>query len=300
MDKKVCIVSTLISEKEFEGPILDLRDEFEQNGINCSLLRYGEFKVEIEDDIRLYLRGKFFNPSLYSLFIFKLGFRNPTRGDLYLLDFLEKFNIPYFNKINPYLIAKSKITSRILLKRSGIPVPETFLFRRFEEIDGLGVNFPVIVKPDIGSKGKEIYFCMNKTSLKKIFEKMWNEDRNRILLVERFYKTKGENHQDIRVFVLGGKVIGGMKRVAKDGDFRSNYSLGGKVYPQKLSEEVKEIAVSSTKILGLYMAGVDIIETEEGYKVLEVNGNPGIEGISLVNRDFFKKFVDKVKRDFFL
>ena len=60
MGKKGCIVSTLISERDFEGPILDLKDEFEKNGIGCSLLRYGEFRLEVEDVVDLYFKGKIF------------------------------------------------------------------------------------------------------------------------------------------------------------------------------------------------------------------------------------------------
>ncbi len=181
--KKIGIVSTLISEKKFEGPFLKLCDEFKRYGIDCELLRYGEFKFFIGEDISLYYKNSPFNVSDFSLFIFKLGFSNPARGDLYLLDYFKFKRIPFFNGVNSYLLAKSKFATRMILKKNGFPVPETFLFRRFEDVKKIDLEFPVLVKPDTGSKGKDIYFCPNRMCVRNIFEKVWGEDRNKILLV---------------------------------------------------------------------------------------------------------------------
>ncbi len=89
-----------------------------------------------------------------------------------------------------------------------------------------------------------------------------------------------------------------MKRIANKGGFISNYSLGNIIEPVELTPELVDLAVKSSKTLGLYMSGVDIMETENGPIILEVNGNPGIEGISTVNSNFFKNFVEIIKKDF--
>ncbi len=297
--RKIGIISTLIREKKFEGAILGLKDEIERAGFECKLLRYGDFYLSLKDDVeKLFYRNSPFNPGTFSLFIFKLGFSKPGLGDLYLPEIFGKFKIPYFNSIRGYLLAKSKFISRCILHEKGISVPHTFLVRQIEDISNIDIKFPIIIKPDVGSKGKDIYFCMDLKCVVEIFKRLWEKDRNQILLVEKFYESRGDCHEDLRIFVLGDEIIGSMKRVARKGDFRCNYSLGGNIYPVKISDELRNIAITSARALGLYMAGVDILETKNGPIVLEVNGNPGIDGISKVNPHFFEKFVKKIKADF--
>jgi len=95
-------------------------------------------------------------------------------------------------------------------------------------------------------------------------------------LVQEFIKEAGG--ADIRCLVLGGKVVAAIQRRAKDGEFRSNLHLGGEAESVKLSKDERKIAIEATKVMGLEMAGVDIIRSERGPLVLEVNSSPGIEG----------------------
>lgn len=86
--------------------------------------------------------------------------------------------------------------------------------------------------------------------------------------------------KDIRVFVVGNKVVAAMERKAKKGEFRANFHLGGSICVTDLSQEERKFAICATRALGLDYAGVDILRTKDGAKVLEVNSCPGLEGIS--------------------
>jgi ribosomal protein S6--L-glutamate ligase len=100
---------------------------------------------------------------------------------------------------------------------------------------------------------------------------------NAEILVQEFIKeSKGS---DIRAFVVGGKVVAAMKRQSASGDFRSNLHRGGKSEPVKLSRKEKETAIKAAKALGLQIAGVDMLRSERGPLVIEVNSSPGLEGI---------------------
>jgi ribosomal protein S6--L-glutamate ligase len=98
-----------------------------------------------------------------------------------------------------------------------------------------------------------------------------------ILMVQEYISESGG--KDTRVFVVGSKVIAAMERSAQAEEFRSNVELGGETRPVEVSDRYAQIAIASTKALGLEVSGVDIIETKKGPAVLEVNGNPGFKAL---------------------
>ena len=97
------------------------------------------------------------------------------------------------------------------------------------------------------------------------------------ILIQEFISEA--NGQDIRAIVVGDKVVASMKRTAKPGEFRSNVHLGGKTENYEISKEEENSAVRAAKVLGLHVAGVDLIQSERGPLILEVNSSPGLEGI---------------------
>jgi ribosomal protein S6--L-glutamate ligase len=97
------------------------------------------------------------------------------------------------------------------------------------------------------------------------------------ILIQEFISEA--NGEDIRAIVVGDEVVASMKRIAKPGEFRSNVHLGGRVEAYKLTEQEKESAIKAAKVLGLSVAGVDLIQSDRGPLVLEVNSSPGLEGI---------------------
>lgn len=178
-------------------------------------------------------------------------------------------------------IAKSRdkfLAMQLLANR--ISIPTTGFANSTEEtrhlIKMVG-GAPLIVKLLEGAKGMGVVLAETDISAESIINALKILKAN--ILVQEFIKeAKG---RDIRCFVIDGKVVGAMERRAKDNEFRANLHLGGTSRPVRLSKEEKKIAVAATNILGLKVAGVDLIRSDTGPKLLEVNSSPGLEGIEL-------------------
>jgi RimK family alpha-L-glutamate ligase len=190
----------------------------------------------------------------------------------------EEENVRCINSSLSVEIAKDKMRSHQLLASHGLPIPNTMLVRFPVEVDIVDnmIGWPCVVKVISGSYGEGIYLCENKTSFKKMMEFVGNLDTPKILLVQEYIDAKpGE---DLRVFVVGGKVIGAMKRHAPEGDFRANISAGGRGEPFEVNSEIDYLAREAARICGLDIAGIDLLFDKDGYKICEANSAPGFEG----------------------
>jgi RimK family alpha-L-glutamate ligase len=140
-------------------------------------------------------------------------------------------------------------------------------------------KFPVIIKTVSGSKGNGVFLCKTKSNLQDMLElvSMEKDSKTLNLIVQEYIKSS--RGRDLRVFVVGGRVVGAMLRTAKNSrQFKANFSQGGKVEEFQIDQECEWIALESAKILGLEIAGVDILFGEDGYVVCEVNSSPGFVG----------------------
>ena len=174
--------------------------------------------------------------------------------------------------------SRDKLRSLQLLSRKGVPLPTTGFANSpldTEDLIGMVGGAPLIIKLLEGTQGKGIVLAETKTAARSVITAFKQMDAN--FLVQKFIKEA--EGADIRCMVLGGKVIAAIKRTAKEGEFRSNLHLGGEAELVKLTKEERRIAIDATKIMGLEIAGVDIIRSENGPLVLEVNSSPGIEGV---------------------
>lgn len=194
---------------------------------------------------------------------------------------LQLMGIPVVNHYLPIVRAKNKVRTMQILQHEGIPIPRTVVIHSLEyideAIDSLG-SFPLILKTPHGSLGKGVMIIESKRSLRSMIDLLVASVKDHLIIIQEYVKeAKGK---DIRVFVVGGKIVAAMERQAKRGEFRSNFSQGGSVSITDLSPEECEMSIRATKIMGLHVAGVDVIRTSEGPKILEVNSNPGLEGIT--------------------
>ena len=134
---------------------------------------------------------------------------------------------------------------------------------------------PYVIKLLEGTQGRGVVLTETMEAAISAIETMKKIDAN-ILIQEFISESSG---QDIRAIVVGNKVVASMKRIAKPGEFRSNVHLGGRVEDYKLTNQEEESAIKAAKVLGLSVAGVDLIQSNRGPLVLEVNSSPGLEGI---------------------
>ena len=296
---RITVLGTTLRENEFMAPLYEFKKRAVLRGHTCSLLKYGEFSLVLKKDRNLLMKGWGYEELLSSdIVIPRLGIKKMCRGDFYILDWLKIMGLNYLNSIDAIEVARNKITSLQMLHTAGINVVPTMVTRQLDHLEQTEILLgppPYIVKPSMGSKGADIEMAKNSGELIEIVKRRWSVDRNEILLIQPLLKTVDSKIWDIRVFVLLGEVIGAMKRIAPEGDFRANYSLGGSIETLKIDSQTEKCALLATRALSLDMAGVDIIITEEGPVVLEVNANPGWEGISsaamAVGEDFFDRFI---------
>jgi ribosomal protein S6--L-glutamate ligase len=207
-----------------------------------------------------------------------------TRKDswLDLLTQIEKANICCVNSRQTVNTCADKYRTYLRLADFGLTQPKTVLIPNAENVkiamENLDTKYPVIVKTLRGSKGIGVIFIESERSLEAIVQLIYKDDELELLLQE-YIKTDF----DVRVLVLGGKIIASMERDVIEGDFRSNYSRGGKVKNFKLTElEIEQCILAAKAVNGLYV-GVDFIPSKNRDKeppyILEVNSSPGTEGI---------------------
>jgi ribosomal protein S6--L-glutamate ligase len=174
--------------------------------------------------------------------------------------------------------ARNKVRTLQIMSRKGIPIPETLFAINpdniTEQIEILG-GAPVIIKLQEGTQGLGVILAETKKSAKSIIDTFYKMDTS-ILVQEYIEESNGE---DIRIFVVGDKIIASMKRSSEVGEFRSNVHRGGSTEVITPTKKEQSIALNATKYLGLGVAGVDLIRSKKGPLLIEVNASPGLQGI---------------------
>ena len=200
-----------------------------------------------------------------------------------LLSRLEKIGVCMVNSRETVEVSSDKYRTYVKLQDYGLNQPKTVLIPNADTweqaLESLDSKFPIIMKTLEGSKGVGVLFIESERQMESIIQLLFNQNEDIDLLIQEYIETNG----DIRVIVLGGKVIASMKRDVVEGDFRSNVSQGAKVKEYKLTElEVEQCLLAAKAIDGSWTA-VDFIPAKNPKKdppyILEVNHSPGTTGI---------------------
>ncbi|MGH8950576.1 MAG: 30S ribosomal protein S6--L-glutamate ligase [Acidimicrobiia bacterium] len=174
--------------------------------------------------------------------------------------------------------SRDKLRSLQLLSRAGVGLPTTSFAHSTQDIDGLLEvvgGTPIVVKLLEGTQGLGVVLAETRKAAESVISAFRQLDAN-ILVQEYVKEARGA---DIRAFVVGGKVVAAMKRQASPGEFRSNLHRGGEAEVIKLTPAERATAVRAAKTMELNVAGVDLLQSDSGPMVLEVNSSPGLEGI---------------------
>lgn len=182
------------------------------------------------------------------------------------------------NTAHGIINSRDKLQSLQILSRHNVGIPRTTFVRSKKDvlpaIERVG-GAPVIIKLIEGTQGIGVLLAESTRAAESIIELLQSQKQN--VLVQKFVaESKGK---DIRAFVVGDRVVAAMRRVAQGQEFRSNVHRGGVAEKVDLSDEYRETAVRAAQILGLRVAGVDLLEGKDGPQILEVNSSPGLEGI---------------------
>jgi len=174
--------------------------------------------------------------------------------------------------------SRDKLRALQLLAREGIGLPVTAFAhgpRRAEDVIKEIGGTPCVIKLLEGTQGRGVILAETTASARSIIEAFSAANMN--ILVQEFIKEAGGT--DIRALVVGGKVVASMMRLGRIGDFRANLHCGGKAEAAAITDEEARTALRSAEVLGLNVAGVDLLRSNRGPVVIEVNSSPGIEGM---------------------
>lgn len=190
----------------------------------------------------------------------------------------EQMGVFTLNSSHAVSVSRDKLRSSQILSRHKIGMPPTVFLRNKEgvmdAIEQVG-GVPIIVKLLEGTQGVGVILVESAKTAKAIIETLHLARQN--VLIQKFVQES--RGRDIRAFVVGGRVVAAMRRVGQAGEFRSNVHQGGRVEAVQLDPRYEETAIRAAQILGLQVAGVDMLEGDDGPKIMEVNSSPGLEGI---------------------
>lgn len=195
--------------------------------------------------------------------------------------------------------SRDKLRTLQLLAKSGVGIPRTVVSRNTTDIDSLLERLggmPVIIKLARGTHGNGVVLAETKKAAKSVLQAFYltNDDGTNILLQEFIEESAGT---DIRAFVVGSRVVASMKRQSLDDDFRSNLHKGGEGTSVKLTEEEKKVAIKAAKAMGLNVAGVDLMRSNRGPLILEVNASPGFGIEKVTGRNVAGAIIEYVERN---
>ncbi len=253
-----------------------LREAAEQRGHKVKVLNTLKFAIDLQQGVPdLYFRQKAL--SEYDAVLPRIGASITYFGTAVVRQFQE-MDVFCANTAHGIINSRDKLRSLQILSRHHIGIPRTtFVADRKDVLPAIQRvgGAPVIIKLIEGTQGIGVLLAESTTAAASIIELLHSQKQN--VLIQKFVaESKGK---DIRAFVVGDQVVAAMRRVAQGQEFRSNVHRGGVAEAVELSEEYIETAVRSAQILGLQVAGVDMLEGANGPQIMEVNSSPGLEGI---------------------
>ena len=253
-----------------------LREAAMQRGHNVKVLNTLKFAIDLEQgEPDLYYRQK--HLSSYDAILPRIG-ASITHFGMAVVRQFEQMDVFCANSSIGIASSRDKLRSLQVLSRHHIGMPATTFVRDKKDvlpaIERVG-GAPVIIKLLEGTQGMGVLLAESVKSAEGIIELLQSQKQN--VLIQKFVaESKG---RDVRAFVVGDRVVAAMRRVAQGQEFRSNVHRGGLTEAVTLDEEYAKTAVRAAQILGLRIAGVDLLEGKDGPQVVEVNSSPGLEGI---------------------
>ncbi len=191
---------------------------------------------------------------------------------------LDQMGVPVLAAATPIARSRDKLRALQLLSRFGIDIPRTVMCRFREDVpDSVEMvgGLPCIIKLIQGTQGVGVMIAGTMAEVQGMLDTLWTLGQE-ILLQELVAESRG---RDVRALVVGDRVVAAMRRTARAGEFRSNIHRGGSAEAVELPREFAETAVKAARVVGLEVAGVDMLEARTGPKIMEINCSPGFEGL---------------------
>jgi ribosomal protein S6--L-glutamate ligase len=242
--------------------------------------------VMVVDPLKCYMNITSSNPKVhyqhrtlneFNAIIPRIGASITFYGTAVLRQF-EMMGVYALNESVAISRSRDKLRAAQILSRKGVGLPITGFAhstKDTEELIKLVGGAPLVIKILEGTQGKGVVLAETKNAAESVVDAFRSLDAH--ILIQEFIKEAGG--ADIRCLVIGDKVVASMKRQGKDGEFRSNLHRGGQAEVVKITPDERATAVRAAKVLGLRVAGVDLLRSKDGPVIMEVNSSPGLEGI---------------------
>ncbi len=252
-----------------------LKASFTRRGANAVFLDFSELAAFIHEDIHFKSDDQDLS-SFDCLIVRDLGRKgaHDVAFRFEALRSLERSGIPVINSPEAIALAANKFATTLALQRSGVPTPKTTVTTSPKAASKALLEYgKAVSKPLFGYKGKDILLLTegNEEKLVEVIKKQG------LVYLQEFIEN--DRPRDTRAFVVDGKVLGAIFRVAPPGQWISNLARGGRADPCAITDELEDLALRACEAVGAVYSGVDLLETSEGLKVIEVNGTPSGKGI---------------------
>ena len=261
--------------------------------------------VRVIDYMRCYMNITSRKPTVYyggeslekvDAIIPRIGASNTFYGTAVVRQF-ETMNCFCVNPSIAISNSRDKLRSMQILAEAGINMPVTGFASHTKDIEGVIESVgstPLVMKLLQGTQGQGIVLAETRKAAESVMSAFRQLDAD--IMVQEFVKES--SGVDIRAFVIGSKVVAAMKRTAPQGEFRSNLHMGATVEKIVLTNEEVQVAVRAANILGLSIAGVDLMRSKRGPLILEVNSSPGLQGIETCTKlDVAKQIITFLERN---
>ena len=260
--------------------VIRLLQAAKSKGVELKVYTPDQFELIVTRDDRksILIDGK--PTPLPDFIIPRLGAKT-TYFTLAIIRQLEKLGVYSCNSALTIEIVKDKLRMHQLLAHSNLPTPKTMLVKFPVDIKIVirEIGFPLIIKNITGTEGAGIYLCQTEDHFLDLMELIYSTNDKANIILQEFLNTKVG--QDLRVFIIGGRAVGCMRRYSEK-SFKSNFSKGGNVAPYDLNSEAEWLATETARLVDLDIAGIDLLFDKAGYKICEANSAPGFKGLEMV------------------
>ncbi len=209
----------------------------------------------------------------------------PRRGsattyfDLSVIRHLERLGVYSVNSSHCVETVRDKLFTQQILAENNLPVPKTMLVKFPTDVNFVEkyLNFPVVVKTLSGTQGNGVYLIENKHNFEDLMGFIEASKQNTNIILQEYIASS--HGRDLRVFVVGSRVVACMQRTSQGGAFKANFSRGANVTQYEITPEIEWLATETTRLLDLQIAGIDLLFDKDHFLVCEANSSPGFKGI---------------------
>ena len=252
-------------------------EEADKYGIDFSVVFADEIDLIVSRDDRKSIRYRNDIVSLPDCLLARTG-SGTGYFNLSVLRQFERLNVLTLPNSQAIEASKDKMYANQIMAQAGLPIPKTMLtrFPCKAELVEKQVGFPCVLKVVTGSHGAGVYLCENAKQFEDLSELISSLDSKTSMIIQEYISSS--RGRDLRVIVIGGRVVGAMQRKSTDGSFKANISRGGQGEAYDVDDELEMLSIQVAKVLDLDIAGVDLLFAGDGYRVCEANSAPGFQG----------------------